>query len=162
MRKLQHIAGLLAPAFLVLITLFIAWRNYTPGTLLSGWDTLHPEFNFGLYLKRVFWGVWQEHQGIGAVASQAHAAELTRIPILFLLSLILPLSSVRYGFFFLTLIAGTLGTYFFLKYNIQGKTASFLGALFYFLNLATVQQYYVPFEMFALHFATLPWLFLFF
>ncbi len=81
------ITGSLFNSFLVLITLSIARRNYTPGTFLSGWDTLHPEFNFGLYLKRVFWGVWREHQGIGAVASQAHAAELTRIPILFLLSL---------------------------------------------------------------------------
>ncbi len=156
------------PLALFILTVIICWVNYSPGTYLSGWDTLHPEFDFGLYFKRIFFGVWQEHQGLGAVASQAHASELPRMFIYYLSSLILPDSFLRYGYFFLTLIAGTLGTYFFLERvilknlpRIAGQTAAFSGALLYLLNLATLQHYYVPLEMFATHFATLPWLFLF-
>jgi len=166
MKKLSSInfSNFVFPALIILLTGLLAIRNYQPGTFLSGWDTLHPEFNLSLYLKRAFWGVWQEHQGVGAVASQAHAAELTRIPIVFILSLILPLSAVRYGFFILALAMGSLGTYFFARYLLSQhsfkfvNSASFVGAVFYVLNLATLQQYYVPLEMFAVHFATLPWL----
>jgi len=32
----------------------IAVFNYQPGTFLSGWDNLHPEFNFSLNLTRSF------------------------------------------------------------------------------------------------------------
>src|SRR5206468_3321865 len=35
-----------------------------------------------------------------------------------------------------------------------------LGGLFYVLNLATVQTFYAPFEVFTAHFASLPWLLL--
>lgn len=152
------------PFLLISLTLFLAYVNYVPGTFLSGWDSLHPEFNLALYLKRIFWGVWQAHQGVGAVAAQAHAAELTRLPLVAILTLILPLNLVRYSFFFLTLGTGALGMYYLCRYllsqqvNKQTNSASFIAALFYLLNLATLQQYYVPLEMFAVHFASLPWL----
>lgn len=156
------------PILLVLITLFLCGVNYKTGTTLSGWDTLHPEFNFALYFKRIFFGVWQEHQGLGAVASQAHPAELVRMLFLYPLSFILPDTFLRYSYFFATLIAGPLGMYFFLSKILLKKSTtliresiSFLGSLVYLLNLSTVQHYYVPLEMFATHFATLPWLFLF-
>jgi len=156
----------LFPIVLVLLVVFIAWKNYVPETWLSGWDTLHPEFNLSLYLKRAFYGVWQEHQGVGAVASQSHAAELARLLIVYLLTLVTSLSSVRYLFFFITLLSGVLGSYYFILRSLNNKEfvsgiASFLGACFYFFSLSTVQQYYVPLEMFAVHFALLPWLFLF-
>ncbi|OGY07190.1 MAG: hypothetical protein A2694_01375 [Candidatus Blackburnbacteria bacterium RIFCSPHIGHO2_01_FULL_40_17] len=153
---------------LVLFTLLLSWSNYQPGTWLSGWDTLHPEFNFGLYFKRIFFGVWQEHQGLGAVASQAHSSELPRLLLYYLTSFLLPESILRYSYFFLTLAIGPLGVYFFLKQTIFKKktilesgSLAFCGALVYLLNLATLQHYYVPLEMFATHFATLPWLLLF-
>ncbi|MEK7112628.1 MAG: hypothetical protein AAB875_04835, partial [Patescibacteria group bacterium] len=163
-RKLTSwFAKLLFPTLIIILTSFIAWRNYEPGTILSGWDTLHPEFNLSLYFKRAFYGVWQEHQGLGAVASQAHPAELPRLLIVSFLSLFVPLVSVRYSFFFLCLGLGALGIYFFAKYLLADKKysspASFLGSLFYVLNLTTVQHFYVPLEMFAVHFAVLPWLF---
>ncbi len=149
--------------FLILILIgFLAWKNYIPGTILSGWDTLHPEFNFSLYLERAFFGAWQEHQGLGAPAAQAHAAEMTRLPVTYLLSLVLPMAMVRYSFFFLILAVGALGAYFLSNYFLAGKKyakgASLLGAVFYVLNLATLQQFFTPFEMFAVHFASLPWL----
>lgn len=141
----------------------IAYVNFVPGTWLSGWDTLHPEFNFPLYFKRVFFGVWQEHQGLGAMASQAHPAEISRVAILWFLSLFLHTNAVRYVFFSLTFLVGGIGMYFFALETIpqKSKQAAFLGALFYLLNLAVVQQFYVPLEMFAVHFATLPLLMLF-
>jgi hypothetical protein len=154
------------PILIVILVGFLSWKNYTPGTILSGWDTLHPEFNVSLYLKRAFFGAWQEHQGIGAPAAQSHAAELTRIPFVALMSFVLPTDLVRYSFFFLTLLAGSLGTYFLTKHYLSGhkghhiKDAAFLSAIFYVLNLATLQQYFNPLEMFAVHFATLPWLIL--
>ena len=153
---------------LALVGVLLAWTNYQPGTWLSGWDTLHPEFNFGLYFKRIFFGVWQEHQGLGAVASQAHASELPRIILYYLLSLFSSDPFLRYFYFFLTIIFGTLGVYFFLERVVfqfvptsRRQIVSFGGSLVYFLNLGVLQHYYVPLEMFATHFATLPWLFLF-
>ncbi len=156
------------PILLIVISLILCFQNYNSGAYLSGWDTLHPEFDFGLYFKRIFFGVWQEHQGLGAVASQSHAGEIPRIIILYLSSLFLPDSFLRFGYFFLTWVAGILGVYFFLKEivlknlsDLKREAISFSASLVYLLNLGTLQHYYVPLEMFATHFATLPWLFLF-
>jgi hypothetical protein len=154
------------PILIIIICGILAWRNYIPGTILSGWDTLHPEFDLLEYAKRALGGVWMEHQGLGAVASQAHPAELTRLLVVGILDLLLPLNLVRYSFFFICLTTGAVGAYYFSKYifsvkwhkNIQ--VSSFLASLFYIFNLVVVQQFYVPLEMFAVHYALLPWLFL--
>jgi hypothetical protein len=156
----------LFPVLIIVIAIIISAANYEPGTILSGWDTIHPEFNFKEYFSRIIFGVWQQHQGLGALATQGHPSEIPRVIIYYLMSLVLPLSFLRYGYFFLTLIFGPLGTYYLIKDVIlknskSAKIFSFLGALFYLLNLVTVQQYFVPLEMFATHFATLPWLFYF-
>jgi hypothetical protein len=164
---LKKLSKFIFPLLIILLTALLAYLNYVPGTILSGWDTLHPEFNFGLYLKRIFFGVWQEHQGLGAVAAQAQMAELTRIPFVYLLNLILPMEMVRYVFFFICYGVGGIGTYLLSKYLISqdrsehSGSASFLGSVFYLLNLATLQHFYVPLEMFAVHFATLPFLIFF-
>ncbi len=149
------------PFLLIIIILILSFQNYNAGTFLSGWDTLHPEFNFGLYLKRTFFGVWQEHQGLGAVAAQSHAGDLPRLLIYYPLSIFLSQDFLRWANIFLTLIVGPLGVYFLLKY-ITGKSwVGYCSGLLYLLNLGTLQQFYLPLEMFATHFATLPWLFLF-
>ncbi len=148
------------PLLLILITLIICISNYKLGTYLSGWDTLHPEFNFPDYFKRIF-SVWQEHQGLGAVAAQAHAAELPRVILMLFFSLFLPLSFLRYFYFFLTLIIGPLGVYFFTRNLVKDNLVSFSCALLYLLNLTTVQQYSVPLEMFATLYAFIGWIFLF-
>lgn len=156
------------PFLLAAVAVLLCALNYTSNTWLSGWDTLHPELNFFLYFKRIFFGVWQEHQGLGALATQAHIAEIPRMLLYYPLSFIFPDNFLRYSYFFLTLIIGPLGMFYFLrevifknsKENIR-NLASFSGGLFYLLNLGTLQQYYLPLEMFATHFATLPWLFLF-
>ncbi len=148
--------------FLLIISLFLCFANYTPNTFLSGWDTLHPEFNFGLNFQRIINGVFRTEQGLGTLAIHSHMADLPHIFILFLSHFFLPLSFLRYFYIFLQLIIGPIGVYFFLyKFITKSKTNSFLGALFYLLNLGTMQQFFVPFEMFTVQYAALPWLFYF-
>lgn len=158
---------LLFPALLILTGFYLSFKNYSPETYLTGWDTLHPEFNFSLYWERILGGAWQDHQGLGTVASQAHASEIPRVFILQFLDLFLAQSQLRYAYAFLMLILGPLGVYFFLlelfKKNdsIPKFIAAFIGASFYLLNLSTLQHFYVPLEMFLTHFAFLGWLFYF-
>lgn len=148
------------------ISAFISLRSYSAGTWLSGWDTLHPEFDFGLNLQRLIFGVFRGEQGLGAVAAHSHMADLPRTILLAITSLFLPESSLRYLFISICLVAGTLGSFVFIKNivlkEVKNSSAfAFLGALFYLLNLGTLQQFYVPFEMFTVQFAVLPWLFYF-
>ena len=154
------------PSLLILIIGIICWKNYEPGTILSGWDSLHPEFNFNLALKRVFFGVWREEQGVGALAAHSHMADLPRILLLWISSLVLPVQFLRYFYLFLCLLIGPLGVYFLLKYVFEREkssfftlVASFLGGAYYLLNLGTLQIFFVPFEMFITQFAFLPWIF---
>lgn len=156
--------------FLIFIALFLIYNNYTPGTFLSGWDTLHPEFNFPLYFQRAF-SFWQEHQGLGAPASQAHVADIPRVFLLWLLNFILPMNFIRYSYFFLCIIFGPVGLYLLTKFilNLDAKekdslvikSSSFLGGLFYLLNIGTMQHFIVPFEMFATKFAVIGFIYLF-
>ncbi|MDO5561759.1 MAG: hypothetical protein Q4G02_03250 [bacterium] len=148
----------------IVVALFVCAVNFEPQATLSGWDTLQPELNLGQYFQRVFFGAWQPHQGLGAPASQAHLAELVRLPILWLLQ-IFPNNWIRFFFFFICYIAGGVGVYYFLtrcwlrqtKFTTWPAAAA---AIFYLLNLITLQHFYVPLEMFAVHFGTLPWIFL--
>src|SRR3989344_6322896 len=156
------------PLILVTICLYLIFQNYTPGTYLTGWDTLHPEFDFALNLKRVIFGVFRQEQGLGAVAGHSQMSDLPRIVFLYISSFILPIEFLRYFYFFTTLILGPLGVYFFLEKVVfkghestKKEISAFLGGLFYLLNLGTLQHFYVPFEMFAALYGFLPWLFLF-
>lgn len=163
---------LLFPALIIFITGLISALNYSPGTFLSGWDTLHPEFNFGQAFSNIIFGVFRTDQGLGAVAAHAHMSELPRIILLWLLSFALPLSFLRYSIIFLSFILGPLGVYFFIKHTLRTNSqlialrsravegSAFLGSLVYIFNLGTVQHFYVPFEMFVIQYAALPWLFL--
>lgn len=162
MRLKTHI---LFPFFLIFITLVLALLNYTPGTYLTGWDTLHPEFNFPLNFSRLFFGVWRTDQGLGALAGHSHMADLPRVFLLWVSHFVLPQSFLRYSYIFFCLILGPLGFYFlikqlFLESRIK-NLVSFLSSLFYLFNLSTLQQFYVPFEMFPTQWAFLPWIILY-
>jgi len=152
---------ILFPLLLVLICLFIAVKNYTPNTFLTGWDTLHPEFNFPLNFQRLFFSVWRSDQGLGDVAGHSAMADLPRVFILWLFHFVLPLSFLRYSYIFLCLILGPLGFYFLIKHLFKNRLVAFLSALFYLFNLGTLQQFLVPFEMFPTQWAFLPFIFLF-
>ncbi len=167
----------LFPVFLLLIIFFISLTNYQPRTFLTGWDTLHPEFDFGLNFKRLIFGVWRDEQGLGAVAGHSHMADLPRVVILWLLHFVFPLNSLRYLYIFTCLFLGPLGIYYLIRHlliktnpfsdfpSVTKKTflqdgVAFLSSLFYLFNLATVQQFLVPFEMFPTQYAFLPWIIL--
>jgi len=162
---INRLAGLIFPAFLVLIASFVAYKNYSLGSSLLGWDSLHPEFNFSLNFFRTFFGVWREEQGLGVLSAHSHMADLPRIFILWVSSFFVQKELLRYLYIFLCLVLGPLGMYFFLgevfKNKPNFKVTSFLGGLFYLLNLITLQHAFVVFEMFLVCFAFLPWLFLF-
>ncbi|MDD4136173.1 MAG: hypothetical protein PHN66_03830 [Candidatus Shapirobacteria bacterium] len=153
------------PLLLVVTTTLICFLNYTPGTFLTGWDTLHPEFNFSLNFKRLIFGIWHSEQGLGAIPGHAQMADLPRVIILYLFHFVLPLNFLRYSYIFLCLTLGPLGIYFLIKNifqkNHQQNLVAFITALFYIFNLSTVQQFYVPFEMFPTQWAFLPWIILF-
>ena len=148
------------PLIIISITFLISLLNYTPNTFLTSWDTLHPELNFPLNFKRLIFGVWRAEQGLGAAAGHSHMADLPRVFILWLLHFILPLSTLRYSYIFLCLILGPLGIYHLTKYLFKKSQLALLAALAYIFNLATVQIFYVPFEMFPTQYASLPWIIL--
>lgn len=155
------------PVALISICLLISWLNFTPGTWQTGWDTLHPEFNFSVNIHRHMFGMWQENQGLGNVGGHSHAADTSRILVMFVLSLLFPVHVLRYVYLFLTLIMGPLGMYFFLKdvifrgisNDFKRQTVAFLGALFYLFNLGTVQQYIVQLEMYTVLYGGITWYF---
>jgi hypothetical protein len=155
--------------FLPIIVLMLVWfllliSNFTSNTWLSGWDNLHPEFNFPLNIKRSLYAAWQEYQGTGLVGGMAHAADLPRQIILWLVSFILPAHLLRYFWVFLMLLIGPLGVYYFTsKILLEGKKttkslAGLVAGLFYLLNLATVQYFFTPFETFVSFYGFFPWL----
>lgn len=153
---------------LTLITIIVCVLNFTPNTYLTGWDTLHNEFDFGLSFVRNLTGIWREYQGLGAVAGHAEASDLPRQFFMWILSFVFPNNFLRYSYVFLTLILGPIGAYAFVyklvikdeAQNLKRSFIAFTAGLFYLFNLATVQLFYVPFEMFQTQYAFLPWLLL--
>lgn len=148
---------------LLIIWIGIVITNYQSNTFLVGWDNVQVELNFWLNLKRAFSAVWQEFQGVGLVGGHPHAADLPRIIWLFLYSLVLPLSAVRYAYMFTMLIIGPIGMYFLLKRYVltnQSKkirdVVSLLGSTLYLLNLGMLQNFYLPLSAFATFYAFLP------
>ena len=157
---MQLVKRLLPVTLIGFVVVLIAVLNYKPGTILTGWDNLHPEYNFAANIKRSIFAVWQEYQGLGLLGGMGHSSDLLRQIFLLILSSFMPVTFLRFFWTFLTLFIGGVGSYFLIK-NLSGsKFASTLGAIFYILNLSTVQAYYVPFEVFTAHFAVLPWLIL--
>lgn len=160
-KKIKHLwpAGIL-----ISVVLALGFINYKPDTLLTGWDNLHPEFNLGVNIQRSVFAVWQEYQGLGLLGGMGHASDLVRQLFLALLNPFVPMHSLRYAWTIGTLLIGTLGTYVFIKSLLipyqNGKKDIYaaIGALFYLLNLATLQTYFVAFEAFINHYAFLPWL----
>jgi len=162
--KLKKIIFFIFPYLSIFIFVFILFlTNVNKNTYFTGWDNLHPEFNFTEYAKRVIFGAWVEHQGLGAPAAQSQLSELSRLPIIFFLSIFLPKNLIRYTFHFLMLFLGAVGMFLFLKKIwiteeniILKKILSLFGAFYYILNIFTLQQFYISFELFAVQFAFLP------
>ncbi len=155
----------LYPIAISVVVLILAFANHISGTWLLGWDSLSDEFNFGINFQRQFFGVWNEYQGLGTAGGHAHASDIPRFIYLWLASFVMPVSILRYSYFFLTLLIGSLGMYFLGKYLFKHRPHKNLLALlatsFYIFNLGTLQIFFVPFEMFNAQFMVLPWIFLY-
>lgn len=154
---------------LFLLVSVLIYFNFDANTYLSGWDNLHPEFNPLANLERAWQASWEEYQGLGLLGGMAHAADLIRQLILLPVYLFLPVELGRYFWHCLMLFVGVFGAYrlilFFIydwqkkdKNLLQRQLVAFLGASFYLLNFATVQNFYTTFEPFASFFGFLPWL----
>ncbi|MEM4271434.1 MAG: hypothetical protein QXO70_05080, partial [Candidatus Pacearchaeota archaeon] len=155
-------------AGLILLEIILFFTNYSPGRYLIGWDNIMPEFNLGLNLTRSVFGVWQDYRGLGVLDGMAQTANLFHTIYIFLLSLILPQDLLRFTFIMLTHLIGGIGFFVFSSYlfkeeikKTKAKIFCFVGALFYMLNIGVIQMYFAPLEVFAFHFAALPWLALF-
>lgn len=165
---MRNIIAITALSFVILL---MAVLNYQPDTWLTGWDNLHPEFNFTLNIKRSLFSVWQEYQGLGLLGGMGHAADLPRQIILWALSFVIPVHLLRYTWTFGMLGLGGFGCFFLLKkildknlhmHSFVKNSSALIGSLFYLTNLATVQMFHTPFEAFTTHFGFLPWLIFFF
>lgn len=150
----------LFPIALFLITLLVFLANYKTGAFLVGWDNLFPEFNLKLNVGRDFFAVWQKYRGIGALDNFAQSSNLIHDLYRLILSVFLPLNLIRWIFVFLMFFIGGLGMYYLLRKITKIDLVAFLTAVFYQFNLGTIQQFFLPFEAFIIHFASLPWLFL--
>lgn len=156
MKNIKKLSPLL---ILILIEAFLFAVNFKPGTYFLGWDSLFPEMNFPANISRSFLGVWQEYRGLGLLDGMSYTANLPHYLFLWLASLVLPQNLLRYFFFFLMHLVGGVGMYLFLTQElVKRPLAAFFGALFYMFNLATIQMFFAPYELFAVHFAFLPWL----
>jgi len=147
---------------LFLAVLFLFFTNYKNGTFLSGWDNLQTELNPLLAIKRAIFSVWEEYQSFGLLAGMAHASDLIRAIFLWVVSFILPQNIIRYFYHFLMLFLGGWGAFELFKMNScfrrnDNNIIPLFGALFYILNLGTVQMFFLPFEPFSTFFAFLPW-----
>lgn len=146
---------------LIIIEILLFAVNYVHGTYLIGWDNIMPEFNLLLNFKRSLLGVWQDYRGLGLLDGLSYTANLMHVIYVSILSLILPQAVIRYVFIFLMHLAGGIGFYYLTRYLTKNNKASFLGATFYMLNIGIIQMFFAPLEVFAIHFASLPFLALF-
>lgn len=149
---------------IILVELVLVITNVPPHTILAGWDNLFPEFNFPLNTLRSIFGVWLEYRGTGLYDGMSHIANLVHTITLYLMSVVLPQELLRYVFNLGMHLAGGIGAYFLISHIVdtsapaQRKIMGFIGALFYMLNLATVQMFFAPLEAYSVYFAALPWL----
>lgn len=159
----KSLALSLGIVFIVFSAIFIT--NFPFHSWYTGWDNLHPEFNFFLNFKRGLSAVWQDNQGLGTYGGHGYAATLPHTIFTFLMSFLIPTQYLRASFTFLMLGVGTIGAFFLIRLILKDKheslrnNAALVGSLFYMLNLGTVQQFYIQLEAFIIHFALLPWLF---
>ncbi|TXI33748.1 MAG: hypothetical protein E6Q53_02525 [Candidatus Moraniibacteriota bacterium] len=147
---------ILFPLLLILIEVILFALNYKPGTFLVGWDNIMPEFNLKLNFDRSFFSIWQEYRGLGVLDGLSHAANFFHTIYIWILSLFLPESAVRYVYIHLTHMVGGVAFFFLLRKFTKNDVASFLGSLFYMFNIGVVQMYFAPLEVFATHFTALP------
>src|SRR3972149_9988357 len=96
----------LFPGTIILIEVILFFANFKPGTYLIGWDNIMPEFNLKLNFTRSIFSIWQEYRGLGVLDGLAHSANLMHTVYIWLLSIFLPDSMLRYVYTHLTHLIG--------------------------------------------------------
>lgn len=160
-----HLYDWFALGIITCFILLIYFTNFSGNFWLTGWDNLHPEFNFQANIDRALFSSWQEYQGVGLPAGHGHATELSREVLLYFLNFFFPGILIRKIFTILMLWTGVVGLYVLLRNIFLSRVTfdlrivvSLIGALFYLLNLATLQIFYVPYEAFLAMYGLLPWM----
>lgn len=168
MRIIRFFIKWMPLALVVGIPLILAAVNMDPGTHYAGWDNILAEFDYWRYARQVVGGAWLTYSGLGNPAGLAHLAEIPRLPILWVLTTILPSNMVRYVFIFGMLLTGSVGMYVYLcriwlrrvQVETHQKWIASIGAILYVLHILTIQQFYIAFELFTVQFAFFPFLLL--
>jgi len=153
----------LYPLLLFFISLVLFSVNYKPGTFLVGWDNVFPEFNFALNIKRDLFAIWQQYRGLGVVDGMSHASLIVQDLARFFLSLFLTTDLIRWVYILGLHLVGGLGMFNLIKKILRsaqddGKRVAFIAALFYMFNLGSIIQFFLPLEVFIVHFALIPWI----
>lgn len=147
---------------LIIISIFLFMLNYKRDTWLIGWDNVFPEFNFSLNIKRDFFAIWQQYRGLGLVDGMSHTSLIIQDFTRLFLSFFMTTSLIRWIYILGLHLVGALGMMKLLcRLFPKNRIVAFLGALFYMFNLGSIIQFYLPLEVFIVHFAFLPWLVLF-
>lgn len=142
---------------LTAVILILILTNFTPNTFLIGWDNLLPELNIWMNLKRSFFAVWQEYQGLGLVGGMGHATDLIRQLIILPFTYLISTNLIRYFWHFAMIIIGTYTIYFGLKKLLNfSPLISLCASLFYLLNFGSIQNFWVPFEAFSTFWGFFP------
>lgn len=160
-----HLYDRLVLGIITLFIVLIYLTNFAGNFWVTGWDNLHPEFNYEANIERASFSSWQEYQGVGLPAGHGHATEFSREVLLSALNVFVPTMEIRKIFILLMLWMGALGVYVFIRNILLSRIyfdlrilVSLIASLFYLFHIATVQIFYVPYEAFLAHYAFLPWM----
>ena len=145
--------------FSVLIVAIIYQSRLGLSEWLIGWDSVMPELDWKLNFTRTVAGAWQEYQGLGLTGGMAHLADLSRMIILWVIDQLVPTNYVRWVWHMGMVLLGSIGIWYMGKKLWKWSESGCLAAsVFYLLNLATVQYFFVPYEAFSSFYGFLPWL----
>jgi len=158
LKKDKYLIILLILCFILFLT------NASSNKYLLGLDNLQHEFNYFSAISRYVQSAWAEYHGLGLATGHANAVELLRLVLYLPFYLFLPIPLFRYIFLFSSLTIGVVSMYFLLSemFYIKGKSIkninlfSFFGAMFYLLNIGTLQNFFVALEPFSAFYAYFP------
>ncbi|MBQ6436414.1 hypothetical protein IJJ27_02525 [bacterium] len=166
---LRFLRSHFALVILVCLWAIIIGTNFlSPRTWLLGYDHLSPELNFALSLDRIRYSVFQSYRGLGVVSSVMDGAELTRMPWVWLATLIFSARLVRFSWVAAMILLGGISSYYLFhkllsltflskrRFGTVLQCAALTGSIFYLANPAMVQFFYSPLETFTSFYGFLP------
>lgn len=162
--------GLLVLVIYLLVTVISNWP--APNHWLMGWDNFSVSTDLGLNIKRTLFATWREYRGFG-VASDSEVVDLFRQLPLLAIGTFVPSYLLEWLYYFSMYVLGTIGAYTLTIHALRRLTTTnsfttwhwslvgLSGALFYAVNLYSLEVFYTPIVMYVARFGFLPWLVLF-